>query len=327
MPHPIPVVICIDVEPDRRLIDHHQRLPWRGYEETFEVFSSLRERMAKQISRPVHFTWFYRMDPQITETYGHAGWAVSQYPRYFDKLVGLQDEIALHVHAYRWDAGRTTWIVDHGNQDWINYCVMSSVEAFGKATQLTCRSFRFGDRWMNTETLKLLESLGIQYDLTIEPGKEERPALVLSEGFTGKIPAYHGFPLMPYKPSLDNIRSPDPLGTRTIWEIPMSTGTLYGPLRIAVGAYWKLFKSHLEDPLTHALYLSMPPLVLGHAVDRILDSLARPYLTFVLRTDACLDKRKHQRLYRNLNALLSHHLSNRFIFSTPPQALSFLGYY
>jgi len=45
----IPVVICIDVEPDERLIDPNLKKPWTGFERTFEFFTQLRFRV---VTRP-----------------------------------------------------------------------------------------------------------------------------------------------------------------------------------------------------------------------------------------------------------------------------------
>jgi hypothetical protein len=40
---------------------------------------------------------------------------------------------------------------------------------FDKATGRHCESFRFGDGWLNAETLRLLEDSGVRFDLTLEP--------------------------------------------------------------------------------------------------------------------------------------------------------------
>jgi len=50
---------------------------------------------------PVHFSWFLRMDPQITHTYGSPDWVVTRYPKLIEGLDAAGDELGLHVHPWR----------------------------------------------------------------------------------------------------------------------------------------------------------------------------------------------------------------------------------
>ena len=156
----IPVLICIDIEPDERTLDPRARLDWTGFEQSYEFFSDLRPRLETATGSPVHFSWFLRMDPQITHTYGSAHWVVTRYARLIDRLQGAGDELGLHVHAWRWDHRSQGWIADLADQTWVDHCVRSSFEAFHTSLKRRCRSFRFGDHWMNDQTLDLLEQIG-----------------------------------------------------------------------------------------------------------------------------------------------------------------------
>jgi hypothetical protein len=59
------VVLCIDVEPDPRLVSRQAPEPWRGYEATQRPMEDWRARFGDATGAPVHFAWFLRMDPQI----------------------------------------------------------------------------------------------------------------------------------------------------------------------------------------------------------------------------------------------------------------------
>jgi hypothetical protein len=43
----IPVVLCIDVEPDARVFDRGDRHPWRGFEQVMQRIPSLREALSQ----------------------------------------------------------------------------------------------------------------------------------------------------------------------------------------------------------------------------------------------------------------------------------------
>jgi hypothetical protein len=161
------------------------------------------------------------MDPQISETYGSADWAVSRYPDVFDQILLAHDELGLHPHVWRLDRESREWYVDFAEQSWVEECVTQCFDQFTKVFSRTCRSFRFGDRWLNERTVGLIERLGAQFDLTIEPGrKRER----LRERFTGSLPDYSSAHRSPYQPSTANYLEPgNGVSSRSLWEIPVST--------------------------------------------------------------------------------------------------------
>ena len=184
----IPTVLSIDVEPDGYFLDRHRPPGWRGFALSVEYFRAFRDRASRTIGRPIHAIWFVRMDPQIAETYGSPRWVAEQYPRLFDELAAAGDEIGLHVHAYRWSDAQEEWIVDHGNQDWIDHCIDTSVEAFRGSFGAPARLFRFGDHWTNERTVSRLEAAGIRYELTMEPGHPAVASNHPDKPYSGSLP-------------------------------------------------------------------------------------------------------------------------------------------
>lgn len=100
------------------------------------------------------------MDPQITHVYGHPAWVADRYRREFDELVANGDELGLHLHPWQWDRERSAWLQNFADQSWVSHCVVTAFAAFEQAFGSSCRAFRFGDGWMNDDTMSLLRSLG-----------------------------------------------------------------------------------------------------------------------------------------------------------------------
>jgi hypothetical protein len=222
----IPVLICIDVEPDDRIPDPLKKRDWEGFEASLDVFSRLRKRLGARLRSPVRFSWFLKMDPQVATAYGSAAWVAERYANALRQLRACGDHVALHVHPWRSDSVSRAWIADFGNQDWVNQCVRTGIEAFHASVGQPCRSFRFGDGWMNDATVQLLETMGVQFDLTVEMGQLKGG---LPEPYTGVLPDYTAAPPHPYQPSTADFRKIRPGDQREIWLIPISGGSIYSP--------------------------------------------------------------------------------------------------
>src|SRR5262249_54485947 len=97
---PIDVVVCLDVEPDLRLVSGDEPTPWRGFERYVERLPQLRRRLSAITGSPAAFNWFVRMDLQIAETWGSAAWAADAYAGTLAELAREGDEIGVHVHAW-----------------------------------------------------------------------------------------------------------------------------------------------------------------------------------------------------------------------------------
>ena len=92
------------------------------------------------------FCWFLRMDPQVKLLHGSAAWVVERYGVQIERLRRAGDEVGLHTHA--WRRVGEEWVIDHGDQGWVNECVQVSFDAYESAFGHPCRSFRFGDHWI-----------------------------------------------------------------------------------------------------------------------------------------------------------------------------------
>ena len=216
----IPVVMCIDVEPDERLTDPSVRCDWSGFERTFEFFHKLRPRLETKTDSPVHFSWFIRMDPQIQTTYGSASWAVTRYRPVIERIKQAGDAIGLHTHAWRWNESLNAWQADFASPDWIEFCLRTGFESFRKSLDERCIYHRFGDRWMNNAALGLLEQLGARVDLTLEPGQTGH----MNEPFVGRYVDCSQAPQHPYRPSRKDFRKAGSYLRRNLWIIPLSIG-------------------------------------------------------------------------------------------------------
>src|ERR1041384_6344444 len=100
----IPILIVNDCEPDLRETKPGEGTLWIGFERYYEFLSAKRDEIFQRTGAPAHFSWFWRMDPQIALTYGSADWAVRTYAAQIAEAKRRGDEIAAHVHVYRWDA-------------------------------------------------------------------------------------------------------------------------------------------------------------------------------------------------------------------------------
>jgi len=322
----IPIAICIDVEPDMRDVPYGAEGRWRGQEETFKFFQNLRPRLASATGTSAHYAWFLRMDPQIAESYGSSDYFTATYPDQVESFTKNGDEIGLHTHGWHRDATNRKWIVDHGNQYWVNRCIRTSFEAYEAVFQKKCRSFRFGDRWMNGPTLELLERLGVRYELTLEPGHSKRPKEWQRETVTGRFSNYRRVPLLPYRPSKKDFRKPDAARREGLWMIPVSTQKFRTPRGKDEG-FSKIFHRFLPRPeQTRTLRLGIPAGAFKSGVEILLNSLEKPFLVLAVRSCVSLSTRRMEFMKQGLDYLLTHPQVSRFTFTTPSGLLGELGY-
>src|SRR5215213_11617665 len=118
----IPILICIDVEPDERMIDSRVRKDWTGFEQIYEFFKELRPTLQDVTKSPAHFSWLFRMDPQVAHTYGSAAWVGERYSQAIAEIKSTGDDTGLHVHPWRWDETSDRWVLDF-DQNWVDHCV------------------------------------------------------------------------------------------------------------------------------------------------------------------------------------------------------------
>jgi hypothetical protein len=218
----IPILVCIDTEPNRRMVHPTRKSDWTGFEKTSEFFRDLRPKLQSATKAPVRFSWFLRMDPQVEHVYGCPDWVVQRYSRIIHQLQADGDEFGLHMHPWRWDQSKKTWVADFADQDWVNHCIQLSYQTFEQKFGRPCTMFSLGDHWMNEASLDLLERLGTQFDVSTQPGLN-RSHLV--EPHTGSFPDYRRVPRGPYRPAKTKFTEAGVGEYRQIWEIPLSTGS------------------------------------------------------------------------------------------------------
>lgn len=216
----IPILICIDIEPDLRLVDPTAQVDWLGFERAAALIEQLRPRMEAATGRPAHVSWFLRMDPQVVHVYGDAGWAADRYRCDLDSFLSAGDELGIHLHTWRWNHDKSAWKQDFADQSWVTYCVETAFAAFEVAFGTGCRAFRFGDRWMNDETMQLIDRLGATSDSTIEPG---RVGTETPDEYIGTFHDYSDVPRYPYRPSRLDFKSPKPEPVLDIVVIPVQS--------------------------------------------------------------------------------------------------------
>jgi hypothetical protein len=322
----IPIIVSLDVEPDEYETNVAVRAPWRGFVDTYRVLSDLRPRLALATGSPVRYSWFLRMDPQVEYGYGSATWVTDQYREIVSDLA-VRDELGLHIHATRWDEKSGGWIGDYGDQEWVNSCVESAFNAFQKALKRPCRSVSFGDGWSSNEAIALLEKLGAEFFLSIEPGAKPS-GLDLGYPFTGRWTDYRSAPTDLYRPSRTNYLRADAKSRRNIWMIPLSAGKYDGVKALRLRRLKRFAKSlgidTQRDNESQTLRLDIPPDSFRRTVEGVLKISNASYLSVVVRSDVSVHLQGKANLERNFETLRTHPQVRNFRFVTPAEAIDIL---
>ncbi len=291
----IPVVVCVDVEPDGR---PPAPLTWRGAAAAAAFFAPIRRELRDATGHDVRLSWFCRLDDEIVRE-AHPAAA-------FDAIraaVQDGDEVGLHVHPYRWDGG--TWCAEYADESWIDGCLDRAFRAFREVRGAPCASFRFGDHYMSHAVLARLRREGVHVDVTLEPGlAAHRPQEHL---LRGAVPAQTGLPRGAYRPDPHDFRRPE--GADGPWFLPVSTGVLPAPV------------AHLPAGAWTSARLPLPtPVVLG-LVRQCLDALPVPHLVLPLRSHALAQPERARRIRDALRGLRAVPEAARLRFVTPADAV------
>jgi hypothetical protein len=320
----IPVVVCIDVEPDERAPAGDRRRPWVGYQQLQRRLANLRP-LLPGLGAPAHFSWFLRMDPQIDAIYGTPAWGAVMYRAQIDEALAEGDALGLHVHPFRRREGLSGWVAECGDQAWVDQCLDVSLAAFEKAWGRACASFRFGDGWMNDATMARLEASGVRHDLTLEPGKYEPCGIRPWEPMTGSGPDLRSLPREPYRPSAVDFRRPDPARTEGLWIIPVTTGRLRPSLARLRRFYRTILRPRWITSESLVLNPALSPPLFRDLLDQALASPATRLLVLGVRSDAGLTPWRLTRVSRNLEALARAGRRAALALCTPAEALVALG--
>lgn len=200
----LPVVVCIDVEPDERLPDPRGRATLDGFEATVAAVQRLRGALEEATRSPVAFTWTVRMDPQIDVLYGSPSWLWDRCAPALEAAVATGDSIGLHVHTFRWS--HDDWVNDVADGNWVEQAVGVGVDAFRSSAGAAPTAFRFGDRFLSERLVAQLDELGVERDLTLEPGTRPLSPLHRLGTSRGALPDLRRVPLVPYHPAVGDFR-------------------------------------------------------------------------------------------------------------------------
>lgn len=220
-PDRLPIVVTIDIEPDRRVLGRRHRERLAGFEKLLGLLDTVRDHIAERSGAPVQFTWLLRMDPQIADVYGTPTALASMYEPELGSLLARGDQIGLHQHTWRW---LDHWVADHGDPAWVAHCVDMGLAAYREAFGEACHVFSFGDGFMSTTVARQLDDAGVRVDLTVEPGMPAVLRDIPTEDSTGWRPNTSTAPTMAYRPSRDDFRLPDPTRSDGILFLPRTPG-------------------------------------------------------------------------------------------------------
>jgi hypothetical protein len=284
----LPVVICIDVEPDPRVFDPADPPPWLGFERLLEHLPELRDRLSDASGRPATFTWFLRMDPQIALTWGSASWAAERYAKELAELTAAGDELALHTHPWRRDEGSAEWIAEFADPAWAEHCTCVGVDSFRQAFGRGPEAHRGGDHFLSGAMLAPLENAGVRVDLTVEPNATSEAQPPKGERGHGELPDYSGVPSAPYRSSPERFPLPAPVNP---------TGPLLFPLTTAPGKWPPLRRKPLKLATRGVIFVPSLRVALAR----------RPAaIAFAIRTHA-IQRPAWSKIERNLIHLAGRH--------------------
>lgn len=307
----IPVILCIDVEPDPHRPTTPE--PWRGFERLYPFLQKLRPRMTDTTGVPARLNWSWRADPQIEMVYGAAEWALRHYHVEIAETAQEGDDHGMHPHAWRWDVECKRWIHDYGNPVWLEHCITKSFKVYESVFGTVCQTVRLGGRYFDDRVRETLERLGCLYDLTIEPGEKSAP---------GFLQDYQHMRMGPYRPSVQDFKKPSGSRSDGLWMIPMSAGVMSEQ-----GLKWrrglrKYVSASGPIPTGYGtLRLWEPPELVQPAIEETLRNLEQPYLAFAIRSDVLQNPWWGRNCQRNLEGLLKQRNAKQFVFCTPRDLL------
>jgi hypothetical protein len=182
---------------------------------------------------------------------------------------------------------------------------------------------------MHNRVVALLESLGVQIDVTVVPGAPPKRLSKLYRGLgtmLGMQPDCRMAPRSPYRPARDDFRKADAARRSGIWMFPLSARPLGSSLPLFERAK-TLLRPLLrrQNPPAPALVLRSGPRVLARPFEQILAESPRPYFLFVFRTGTFAVPAVWRRIAESLEYILQHSQSRRFRFVTPHKALEILS--
>lgn len=295
----IPVITCFDIEPDTHTTHRNGHDLWLGFEHMHVFLSKLRPHLGQLTKAPVHYGWYFRLDPQIDEIYGSHAWPLRKYSRFVSEYSAHGDEIGINLRAYQWNSKTNRWVPIHDDPAFINSCIEMSFEAYESYFMKRCHSIRMDAEWLSAESIECAEKLGAKYGLTLEPDQ-------LSRG-----------PLQPYLPWKLDYHIPDKNRSEGLWLIPLTSEK--------IGGLRKLLRGNWRDPEYMTLDFAMSPRLFRSMVDEQINAQNHPYLAIASSVRMASMKRTYDQMCVNFKYLLSFPHAKRIRFITPDEAMRILG--
>jgi hypothetical protein len=202
----------------------------------------------------------------------------------------------------------------------VSHCVRTSFDTYRDHFHDSCRTFRFGDRFLSASVLRQAEQLGARFDLTCEPGEPESRGLVPKERSTGKLPSYEGMPEEPFRPSPEDFRKPAKgADAGGLWIIPLTSGD-YGRMRMpGYRIFRRLNRTHPVPTGFRALKLWEPPGIIGPAIRKRVSENAPGHLAFAVRSDLPTSPDGWRNFEENLEGFLSLPRAREMRWQTPTE--------
>lgn len=316
----VPILFCIDVENNDFDPARDDPTPWTHLEACFDQLGAYRCRLEQATGKSVALTWAVRADPQVAAIYGDLDWGLRTYASKWHELSAVGDDIGLHPHPQLWSEVVQGWCGGQDDAVWIEKVVRDSFEAYCRVLGRAPQTLRFGNRFMNQNISQVIESLGMRFDLTLEPGYTGRDGSLAWHRAPGRCPDYFEVPRVPYRAVADNYREPAAARGAGIWHIPMSTAPVGSAAPLSRGPHYRAVAPSLFT--YEVLHMSLSPELFRRAVDHLLNESPRPYLAVVIRCDMI----HMPEVWANLETLRTHPMAGRFVFSNADQLLTQLGH-
>lgn len=325
----IPSILRIDIEPDDHVANANVK-DWNGFVEYSAIIDNLRKKLPELSGMSFNPNWFVRLDPDIERLYGRPDHVVRHHEDIFSHLISSNDALGIHIHDHRWDEKNQKVYSDFSDYEWCNHCLTSSFEVFTSCFDLKPRMSSHGGYFLSDEILKTSVELGIEADVTPEPGL--RPKIndpSFGHHATQPTPDYTNFPRKPYYPSLKGMHIPSISGDEMhkIMLVPLTSYDYYRaleswPRRFAKKIIGKKPKNH--RPMSPwAVWPS--PKVYWDFIEQAMNEQTNPYLALAIRTDGP-DTVVFKRVKSLLEYLPYHPLAKRlhFVDTLGPEICSLL---
>lgn len=306
----VPAMLLIDLEPD----DNH---PGRatpgdvGCGAAFDVVAALRPRLGRRAV----FHWFVRADPQIAAFYGDAGDLARRWRQRLDEAESLGDVIGWHPHMLRWDENHGDWAEDFADDAWTAHALSLGAAGFSGSLGRRPTVSRLGAGWMSPHAHARLGELGVELDLSVEPGVTWAGSVhghSKQRGYDGHVPYEARQPADARKRAASGNRRPR--------LAPLSTVRLRPALFHALAAR----RIGLAREGAIPIHAPLPPDIFRAAVRaRVRDIAAGGapnWLTIAVRCDGFVPPRSRRNIERNLT-WLARHKGPRFDFVLAPDVL------